>query len=82
MTNTELPARTSYHGGITNTDRWANFTHPDDDIFICTSPKCGTTWTQAICAMLVFGTADHEHRPNALSPRIDAEFEPIEEYLS
>lgn len=81
MTNLEPPARTSYHGGITNTDRWANFTHRDDDIFICTPPKCGTTWTQAICAMLIFGTAEHGHKPNALSPWIDGEFEPIDEYL-
>jgi aryl sulfotransferase len=25
-----------------------------DDIVISTPPKCGTTWTQMICALLIF----------------------------
>jgi hypothetical protein len=71
----------SYHGVITDTDRWQNFRHREDDIFICTPAKCGTTWTQAICAMLVFGEADHGYKPGAVSPWIDADFAPIDEYL-
>lgn len=71
----------SYLGPITDTSRWQNFRHRPDDIFICTPPKCGTTWTQAICAMLVFGKADHGTMPGMISPWIDAQFAPIEEYL-
>jgi aryl sulfotransferase len=77
-----IPARNeNYVGPITNTHRWDNFQHRADDIFICTPPKCGTTWTQAICAMLVFGKADHGMQPGLISPWIDAAFAPIEDYL-
>ena len=67
---------------MTDTNRWENFKPRPDDIFICTPPKCGTTWTQAIVAMLVFGKVDHGVQPGNTSPWIDADFEPIEDYLS
>ena len=75
------PQGETYVGPITNTARWENFEQRNDDIFVCTPPKCGTTWTQAICAMLVFGSADHGQQPGVVSPWIDAEFAPIEDYL-
>ena len=74
------PSR-AYLGPITDTSRWDSFQHRPDDIFICTPPKCGTTWTQAICAMLAFGKVDHGVHPSLSSPWVDAQFAPIEEYL-
>jgi hypothetical protein len=77
-----LPSRSAqYLGDITDTSRWDGFEHRPDDIFICTPWKCGTTWTQAIVCMLVFGRADHGEKPGVISPWIDAKFAPIEEYL-
>lgn len=77
-----LPERTTrYVGHITDTGRWAAFEHRPDDIFICTPWKCGTTWTQAIVCMLVFGRADHGEKPGVISPWIDANFAPVDEYL-
>jgi hypothetical protein len=77
-----LPSRAArYVGDITNTSRWDGFEHRSDDIFICTPWKCGTTWTQAIVCMLVFGRADHGEKPGVISPWVDANFAPIEEYL-
>ena len=80
--NTSLPVRSAvYTGPITDTSRWENFRPRADDIFICTPPKCGTTWTQAITAMLVFETHEHGLQPGVVSPWIDANFQPIEEYI-
>lgn len=82
MTAMHPPQGAIYRGPVTDTGRWTNFKHRPGDIFICTPPKCGTTWTQAICAMLVFGTADHGGQPGNISPWVDADFAPIEEYLA
>lgn len=80
--STSLPSRNvHYVGDVTDTNRWENFHHRPDDIFICTPWKCGTTWTQAIVCMLVFGRADHGQKPGVISPWIDANFAPIEECL-
>jgi len=70
-----------YRGPVTDTSRWTNFKRRPGDIFVCTPAKCGTTWTQAICAMLVFGKADHGAQPGNISPWVDADFAPIEDYL-
>ena len=75
------PQGAIYRGPITDSSRWTNFRHRQGDIFVCTPPKCGTTWTQAICANLVFGTADHGAKPATISPWIDANFAPIHDYL-
>ncbi len=71
-----------YLGPITDTRRWARFQHRPGDIFVCTPPKCGTTWTQAICAMLVFGSADHGKQPGVLSPWVDAVFSDIDDCIA
>ncbi len=74
-----LPQRTiAYNGFITEAKRWADFQHRPDDIFICTPAKSGTTWTQAIMAMLVFGRADIDAQPGNISPWYDANFAPVE----
>ena len=78
----DLPSQSrTYIGPLTDTSRWDKFQQRADDIFICTPPKCGTTWTQAITAMLVFGKVDHGMQPGNISPWIDANFEPIDDYL-
>ena len=54
METATLPERIhSYKTPIYESDRWEGFTHRAGDILVCTPPKCGTTWTQMICALLV-----------------------------
>lgn len=76
------PQGTSYLGPITDTSRWASFSQRPGDIFVCTPPKCGTTWTQAICAMLVFGTTEHGQQPGVLSPWVDAIFTELDDCMA
>src|ERR1700743_937874 len=74
-----LPERAVFYDGvITESKRWADYRHRADDIFICTPGKNGTTWTQAICAMIVFGRADIDVKPGVISPWYDANFAPPE----
>jgi aryl sulfotransferase len=76
------PQGATYMGPITETPRWASFNHRPGDIFVCTPPKSGTTWTQAICAMLVFGTAEHGQQPGLISPWVDSNFSELDDCIA
>lgn len=52
---------------------WADFPLREGDIIVSTPVKCGTTWTQMICALLVFQTPDLPGSLPDLSPWLDAE---------
>jgi len=74
-----LPARTAaYKGPITDPTRWTTFRPRPGDIFICAPAKSGTTWVQAICAMLIFGTAELDIAPAKISPWLDTNLEPAD----
>lgn len=60
-----------YRNIVSDSDRWAGFEFRDGDIVISTPPKCGTTWTQTICALLIFQTPDFPKAVDLLSPWID-----------
>jgi aryl sulfotransferase len=59
-----------------NSLRWSRVRFRDDDIVISTSYKAGTTWTQRIVSLLIFGAGPLPARLGQLSPWIDARFEP------
>ena len=46
--------RTRYRSIIADSARWDGFTFRPGDVVISTPPKCGTTWTQMLCALLIF----------------------------
>jgi aryl sulfotransferase len=48
------PAMREYRTWTADSRRLAAYRPRADDIFISTYPKCGTTWTQHIAAMLIF----------------------------
>ena len=63
--------RVRYRSVISDSARWDGFELRKDDIVISTPAKCGTTWTQMICALLVFQTADLPGSLDRLSPWLD-----------
>lgn len=75
-------ARVAYHTGMTNTDHWDHFVAHEDDIFICTPPKNGTTWMQTIVTFLVFGSSELDFVPQERSPWFDMEIAPVEDSLA
>ena len=50
-----------YRSAVSDNRRWAAFEPRDGDIFVCTPAKCGTTWTQAIVANLLWPDANYPH---------------------
>jgi hypothetical protein len=67
-------ATTTYRGDFTTPERWPIWVPRKGDILVCTPPKCGTTWTQTILAMLLHGGRETPERIPILSPWIDAAF--------
>jgi aryl sulfotransferase len=63
--------RVRYRWVISDSGRWEGFELRPDDIVISTPAKCGTTWTQMICALLVFQTDELPAPLDRLSPWLD-----------
>src|SRR5207248_6193555 len=60
-----------YEGIVFDSSRWHGFELRPGDIIISTPPKCGTTWTQMICALLVLQEPELPLPLDTLSPWID-----------
>ena len=70
-----------YKNFVWNSDRWDGFEFRDDDIVISTPPKCGTTWMQMQCALLLFRTPDLPAPLAHLSPWLEMNTRPLPEVL-
>jgi len=60
-----------YEATVYDSGRWEGFELRPGDIVISTPPKCGTTWTQMICALLVLQEPELPLPLDTLSPWID-----------
>lgn len=60
-----------YKNFIFDSSRWEGFRFRPGDIVISTPPKCGTTWTQRICALLILQTPELDKPLTSYSPWID-----------
>ena len=60
-----------YRNFVYDSARWEGFRFRPDDIVISTPPKCGTTWMQMICALLIFQDPVLPKRLTELSPWLD-----------
>lgn len=67
------PPLRAYRGSRTDPARWATWVPRAGDILVCTPPKCGTTWTQTMLAMLVHGGPELPGKVPFLSPWVDAD---------
>ena len=77
-----MGAMKHYRTAVFDSARWARFVHRPGDIFVCTPAKCGTTWMQTIVASLLWPDGDAPGAVMALSPWVDAEFNPLEKLLA
>lgn len=66
-----------YETAVADSQRWDCYRPRDGDIIVSTAPKCGTTWTQMLCALLVHGP-DLPAPLTRLSPWLDRVSVPIE----
>lgn len=65
----EPPVR--YRNHLVDSARWDGIPLRDGDLIIATPAKCGTTWLQLICGLLIFQTPELPQPLDALSPWID-----------
>src|ERR1700722_1052014 len=68
MTKQEL---LRYRTTIFDSDRWRSFEFRPGDIVISTPSKCGTTWIQMICALLIFQSPPITTPLSVVSPWLD-----------
>ncbi len=75
------PILKEYRAVVFDNLRWTNFVGRPGDIFVCTPPKCGTTWMQTIVVALLFPDGDAPGPVTHIAPWIDARFEPVDVVL-
>jgi hypothetical protein len=74
-----LPPRTRYRSIVDDSGRWDGFEFRPGDIVISTPPKCGTTWMQMLCALLIFGGPEFPAPLDQVSPWLDMCTRPLAE---
>lgn len=83
MASLQRPARTrTYDTPLFDSRRWDRFTPRDGDVVVCTPMKCGTTWTQLLCAFLLHGSTQLPAPLSRLSPWLERHTEPLDEALA
>lgn len=73
-----MPGLARYRTFATDSARWSAVELRPDDIIISTPPKCGTTWMQVLCALLIGSTAELPGDLSAISPWVDICTEPLD----
>lgn len=76
------PPTREYRSPVWDNRRWQHFLHRPGDVFVCTPPKCGTTWMQTIVATLFFPDGDAPGSVLTIAPWLDARFDPIEDIVA
>ncbi len=82
MTESESRPPRVYRGLISDSARWRSFRHRPGDVVICTPPKSGTTWAQAIVAMLLAGHDVVDLVNGTTSPWLDHTIRTIDQVIA
>jgi hypothetical protein len=78
MVDSQAP-RTRYRSIVADSGRWDGFVFRPGDVVISTPPKCGTTWTQMLCALLIFDGPAFPAPLGEVSPWLDNCSRPLAE---
>src|SRR5436190_11266369 len=71
-----------YEASMYDSNRWDGFELRPGDIIISTPPKCGTTWTQMICALLILQTSTFDRKLDQMSPWLDMQTRALPDVLA
>ena len=71
-----------YHTLVYDSSRWEGFRFRPGDIVVSTPPKCGTTWTQMLCALLIFDTTTFDRPMARISPWLDMLTRPLDSVVA
>ena len=71
-----------YRNVVFDSARWEGFVFRADDIVISTPPKCGTTWMQTLCAMLLFDGVEFDRPLSVISPWLDMQTNDLVEVVA
>lgn len=75
-------AQVCYRSLAMDSARFDGFEFRDGDIIISTPPKCGTTWTQTICALLIFQATEFPQHIDLISPWLEQTLRPLDSVFS
>ena len=71
-----------YRADIWDSNRWQWFSPRVGDIIISSPPKCGTTWMQMICALLVFQRTTFDRSLDLISPWLEMQTRQIGDVIA
>jgi aryl sulfotransferase len=71
-----------YRSTTADSARWNGFVFRDGDIIISSPVKCGTTWTQMICALLIFQQRSFPMALDLISPWLEMLMRPLADVVS
>lgn len=66
-----MPALVTYQSGIADSTRWERFEFRPGDVVISAPVKSGTTWTQYLVGLILFGGTDFPAPVAVMSPWLD-----------
>lgn len=76
------PPFVRYRDIMMDNARWSGFTFRGDDIIISAPPKCGTTWLQTICGLLIFQSEEFPQPLDIISPWFEQEIRSRSEVIA